>query len=62
MSKNFKFPGILILPFPGRANTRFAPTMARKPALEVGANLCVRPGILQYSFILLTIWPSLELL
>jgi hypothetical protein len=41
---------ILILAFPGRANTRFAPTMAREPALNVGANLRVRPKILQYFF------------
>ena len=36
--------------------------MAREPALNVGANLCVRPKILQCFFILLAIWPKLELL
>ena len=41
---------ILILELQEQANTRFAPTMARKPALDVGANLCVRPKILKYFF------------
>jgi len=30
---------ILILTFSERANTRFAPTMAREPASDVGVNL-----------------------
>jgi len=50
-------PGGWFLAFPGRANTRFAPTTARESALNAGANLCVRPKILQYFFILLVIWP-----
>jgi hypothetical protein len=36
--------------------------MARKPVLDVGASLWVRPEILQYFFILLAIWPKGELL
>jgi len=47
---SFFSPGILTLAFPERANTRFAPTIARESALNVGANLGVRPKILQYFF------------
>jgi hypothetical protein len=52
------YAAILILALQERVNTRFTPTKARKPALDVGANLCVRPKILQYFFILQTIWPK----
>jgi hypothetical protein len=42
----------------GKHKIQAEPHMAPKPALDVGANLCVRPKILQYFFILPTIRPK----
>jgi predicted NACHT family NTPase len=38
----------------------FKDRVETEETLKVGANLCVRPKILQYFFILPTIWPNLN--